>query len=289
MKKLIIFALGIVAATIGMKSAALNPQTILGSQKIPLDSMVMDKSELDEKVIVGSDTISIILPDKNYGRFDRGLYNYLFIPKGQWSFGLTASYGEFSTDDVQVLSMLKDFDIKIKAFSVKPSISYFFKHNQSIGVRFNYSKSFVDLNNMTFDFSEDMNFTLRDVSYNSQTYVTSLTYRNYVGLGRQKRFAIFNEVDFSFGVGSSSFKRLYNGEPKNTQTAITEASINFSPGLCVFIMDYISFNVSFGVFGLNMRNEKQTTDGVDDGNRFTSGANFKFNVFNINFGMAVHI
>jgi hypothetical protein len=54
-------------------------------------------------------------------------------------------------------------------------------------------------------------------------------------------------------------------------------------------MDYVSFNVSFGVFGLSMRHEKQTTDGVEEGSRFTSGANFKFNIFNINFGMAIHI
>lgn len=264
-------------------------ENILGSNKIPLDSLVLDKSELNEKVIVNGDTVSIVLPDKNYGRFDRGLYNYLFVPKGEWSFGLTASYGEFGTEDVQVLSMLKDFDIKIKAYSIKPSVAYFFKSNQSVGVKFNYSRSYVDLNNLTVDFDEDINFSLRDISYYQQTYTTSLFYRNYVGLGRQKRFAIFNEVDLSFGAGSSRFKRLYNGEPRDTKTSITEASLNFSPGLCVFIMDYVSFNVSFGVFGLNMRNEKQTTDGVDEGSRFTSGANFKFNIFNINFGMAVHI
>ena len=42
----------------------------------------------DQKVLVGADTVSIILPDKNFGRYDRGLYNYLYIPKGTWAFGL---------------------------------------------------------------------------------------------------------------------------------------------------------------------------------------------------------
>lgn len=298
MKNILKFTAFLFMAVISLKMSAegLNrfsstfvSENILSANKIPLDSLVLDKSDLDEKVIVGSDTVSIILPSKNYGRYDRGLYNYLFIPKGQWSFGLTASYGEFSTDDVQILSMLKDFDIKIKAYSIKPSISYFYKSNQSIGVRFNYSRSYVDLANMTFDFDDDINFTLRDISYYSQNYTASLFYRNYVGLGRQKRFAIFNEVDLSFGAGTSRFKRIYNGEPKDTHTYITDASLNFSPGLCVFIMDYISFNVSFGVFGIHLTNEKQTTDGIDEGSRFTSGANFKFNIFNINFGMAVHI
>ena len=265
------------------------PDTIFGKNKIKLDSLADRSPYLDEKVIVDGDTVSIILPAKNYGRYDRGLFNFLIVPKGQWSFGLTASYGEFNTDDIQMLSILKNFDIKIKAYSIKPSISYFFKSNQSIGVKFNYSRSYVDLNSLAFDFDDDINFTLRDISYYSQTYTASLNYRNYVGLGPEKRFAIFNEIDLGFGAGSARFKRIYNDEPRDTRTSITEASLNFSPGLCVFILDYVSFNVSFGVFGISMRNEKQTTDGIDEGSRFTSGANFKFNIFNINFGMAVHI
>lgn len=262
-------------------------ENILGANKIKLDSV--HNPHLDERVIVDGDTISIILPQKNYGRYDRGLYNFLFIPKGQWSFGLTASYGEFNTDDVEILSILKDFDIKVKAYSLKPTISYFFRNNQSIGIKFDYTRSNVDLANMTFDFDDDMNFTLKDVSYYSQSYSASINYRNYIGLGAQKRFAIFNEIDLGFGSGSSRFKRIIGGEPRDTRTNITTASLNFSPGVCVYIMDNVSFNVSFGVFGLKMRNEKQITDGETEGSRFTSGANFRFNIFNINFGLAVNI
>lgn len=35
-----------------------------------------------ERVIVAGDTVDIILPERNFGRFDRGLFNYIFIPKG---------------------------------------------------------------------------------------------------------------------------------------------------------------------------------------------------------------
>ncbi len=54
-------------------------------------------------------------------------------------------------------------------------------------------------------------------------------------------------------------------------------------------MDSVSFNVSFGVFGVSLRHEKQLTDNVVEGSRTSSGANFKFNLFNINFGLGVHI
>lgn len=247
------------------------------------------KSIFDERVIVGNDTISIILPQKNFGRYDRGLFNFLFIPKGQWSFGLTASYGEFSSDDIQILSFLKDFDFKGKLYSIKPSVSYFIGNNQSIGLKFNYTRGYADLNSLTIDIDDDLNFSLHDVSYYSQVYTASIFYRTYIGLSTMKRFALFNDVDLSFGSGSSRFKRSYNGEMRDTRTTITEASLNFSPGVCVFIQDYVSFNVSFGVFGIKMRNEKQRTNDVEEGSRFTSGANFRFNIFNINFGIGVHI
>ncbi len=259
------------------------------SEKIPLDSAVVNDPVLDEQVIVGGDTVGIVLPQKNYGRFDRGLFNFLFIPKGQWSFGIQASYGEFNTDDFQMLSILNDLNVKVKAYSLEPSIAYFFGNNQSIGINFNFTRMYVDLAGLSVDFSDDINFRLSDVSYYSKTYTTAIAYRNYVGLGRDRRFGVFNEVEMAFGAGSSRFLRNYDGVPRDTQTTTMTASLNFSPGVCVFIMDYVSFNVSFGVFGVKLHNERQVTDGVDEGSRFSSGANFRFNIFNINFGMAVYI
>lgn len=248
-----------------------------------------DLSWMDEKVVVGKDTVSIIIPQRNFGRYDRGLYNFLFIPKGQWALGLTASYGSFDAKDVQMLSVIKDFDFKGTVYSVKPSVAYFWKNNQSVGIKFNYTHSDLNMPNLSVDFDDDLNFSIRDVSYYSETYAVALYYRNYVGLGREKRFAIFNDVDLSFGGGVSRFKRYYNDELRNTQTDIFEAALNFSPGVCIFVMDYVSFNVSFGVFGIKMRSEKQRTNEVEEGSRFTSGANFKFNIFNINFGIGIHI
>ena len=255
------------------------------------DSTAIARREqlLDEKVLVGGDTVSIILPEKNFGRYDRGLYNWLFIPKGRWAFGMTASYGSLDTEDVQVLSLLNDFDFKGKIYSLNPTISYFFRNNQSIGLKCEYSKGIADLGSLAIDFDDDINFSLKDVSYYVETFAMGAFYRNYVGLGREKRFGIFNETGLMFQTGSSRFKRLYDGEPKDTRTTITQAALNFSPGVCVFIQDNVAFNVSFGVFGLKLRREHQVTDGLDEGTRLTSGANFKFNIFNISFGLLVVI
>ncbi len=264
-------------------------QTIVRKKELASDTVALSARIPSEKVIVNGDTVSMVIPQRNFGRYDRGLFNYLFIPKGEWAFGLTASYGELNTEDIQVLGILKDLDFKGKIYSIKPSVSYFVASNQSVGLKFNYSRGIGDLDNLGVDFSEDLNFSISDVSYYTQSYAISAFYRNYVGLGLDKRFAVFNEVDLAFSGGSSRFKRIYDGAPRDTRTIITEASLNFSPGLCVFIQDHVSFNVSFGVFGLKLRKEHQTTDGVEEGSRFTSGANFRFNIFNIAFGLMVVI
>lgn len=258
-------------------------------EKIPLDSAVVNNHDRDEKVIVGGDTVSIILPQANYGRYDRGLLNYLFVPKGQWSFGLMASYGEFGTDNFEMLSILTDLNVKVKAYSLQPSFSYFFRNNQSIGVNFNYTRMMLDLGSMGFDMGDDLSFTLSNVNFYSRSYSSAFAYRNYVGLGRDRRFGIFNELELAFSAGSSRFQRYYNDVLRDTRTNTMTLALNFSPGVTVFIMDQVSFNVSFGVFGIKMHHERQTTDGVEEGSRFASGANFKFNIFNIKFGVAAYI
>lgn len=258
-------------------------------QQVVRKTLAPDNPDAHEMVIVGNDTVPLVISERNYGRYDRGLYNYLFIPKGKWAFGLTASYGELDTEDASLLSIVENVDFSGKIYSVKPFISYFIGGNSSVGLRFNFSRGTADLARMKVDFEDDINFDLHDVSYYTQTYTTSFFYRHYIGLNKSKRFGVFNEVEVSVGTGSSRFKRIYDGELKDTRTVITQGSINFSPGVAIFIQEYVAFNVSFGVFGLNFKREHQITDYVDEGTRFSSGANFRFNIFNINFGMMVVI
>lgn len=257
-----------------------NPRIVKGHPHHP---------ELDELVIVGKDTTNLVIRDRNFGRYDRGLFNYLFIPKKQWVFGLEASYGEFDSEDIQVLQAIKDLDFNGKQYAIKPNIGYFFRNNQCVGLRFDYTRAEAELGHMNFNMGDDLSFDIHDISYSSNKYSMGIFYRNYVGLTRAKRFAIFNEACLSFGSGSSRFKRPFNDKIRDTRTDFTTVALNFSPGLCVFIMDSFSFNVSLGVFGVHLTNEKQVTDGVEEGSRFSSGANFRFNLFNINFGIGVHI
>jgi hypothetical protein len=240
-------------------------------------------------VIVGNDTVPEIIKSKNFGRFDRGLYNYMYIPKGEWQFGITAAYGEFSASDLQMLDLLTDLDFSCHTFSVSPYLSYFIASNTSVGLRLGYTESKGNLGSLVMDFDDDLNFDVKDAMYRNESYSAAAFLRQYLGLSRRGRFGVFSELALSFASGNSDFRRLYGGEPVNTHTTYMESRLSFSPGITVFMMKNVSFNVSFAVVGFYLRNEKQWVNDESRGNRFSSGANFKFNLFNINFGLGLHI
>lgn len=248
-----------------------------------------DYFDRNEKVVIGGDTVPMIIEQRNFGRYDRGLFNYIFIPKGQWQLGLTASYGEFNTDDLQFLDLFTDFDFSGHTFSIKPYVAYFIGNNISVGMRFGYSSAKASVDNLQVDIDDDINFDIHDAFYRDESYTAAAMLRQYIGLARKGRFGVFNEVELSFSSGKSRFHRLYSGEPTDTRNTYMDARLTFSPGLCVFMTKNLSFNVSFGVFGFYIRNEKQTVNNEPRGNRFSSGANFRFNIFNINLGLGVHI
>lgn len=256
-----------------------------GHRKVVFDDTRID---MTERVVFKGDTVPMALKSKNYGRYDRGLFNFLFIPKGQWSFGLTASYGEFSSSDLEVFDVISDFDFTGHVFSIRPYMSYFVKNNLSVGLRLSYTSGKGSLGSLKVDIDDDMNFDLSDVMYRNESYTAAITLNQYFGLSRRGRFGVFNEVELAFSSGNSDFQRKYDGVSRLTHTTYSTAALNFSPGVCVFLMKNFSFNVSFGVFGFKIRSEKQTVDGVKAGSRVTSGANFRFNIFNIALGIALH-
>lgn len=248
-----------------------------------------NKLNIEEKTIYRGDTVPMVLKSINLGRYDRGLFNFLYVPKGTISIGLTASYGEISTKDLEFLGLVSDVSISGHAFTIKPYLQYYIRNNLAVGLKFSYYNAQGNIDSFALDIDDDMNFSLHDIMYHSRSFSYAATLTQYIGLTRRGRFGVFNEIELAMNHGTSNFQRPYGGQLRNTKTVTTEGQINFSPGIQVFIMKHVAFHVSFGVFGFSFKNEKQTEDGVFSGKRFSSGANFRFNIFNINFGIAVNV
>lgn len=249
----------------------------------------INRLDPDELTVFKGDTVPMVLRSINIGRYDRGLSNFLFIPKGVWGIGLTASYGEIGTKDLGLFDVLSDIDISAHAFTIKPYIQYFIRNNLAVGLKLGYYSARGDISSFNANILDDMGFSLADVMYRSESYSAAVNCSQYIGLTRRGRFGVFNEVELAFQSGNTEFRRPYAGESRTTYTTFTEAQINFSPGVQVFIMKNVAFHVSFGVFGFYFKNEKQRENDEATGSRFSSGANFRFNIFNINFGIAVNL
>lgn len=300
MRKIII--LTALLALLGMKAGAQTPDgayiyvpdSLRGEVLTLLEgySKVVDdpnKLDITEKTIFRGDTVPMVLKSLNLGRYDRGLFNFLYIPKGTLSIGLTASYGEISTKDLEFLGLVSDVSIGGHAFTIKPYLQYFIRNNMAVGLKFSYYNAQGNVDSFALDVDDDMNFNLHDIMYHSRSFSYAATLTQYIGLARRGRFGVFNEVEVAMNHGTSQFQRPFGGQLRTTKTVTTEGQINFSPGIQVFIMKQVAFHVSFGVFGFSFKNEKQYEDEVFTGKRFSSGANFRFNIFNINFGIAVNV
>lgn len=255
----------------------------------PMITTAAMEPNLNEKTYWRGDSIPMAIPTKRFGRFDRKLYNWLIYPKGQWHISLSANYGELTTDDSELLSLLKDIDVHGIIYSIKPSVSYFFKHNINAGIRLAFTKGELGIGSFKVDIDEDMNFNLHDIKYQSESYSAAIFLQQHFGLSRRGRFSVYNEVEIAAGTGNKHFIRPFDGDMRDTRTKTKNFNINYSPGVSIMMMKNAAFNLSFGIFGFHLQHEKQWENGEESGSRLTSGINFRFNIFNINFGVSIII
>ncbi|MGL4519129.1 MAG: hypothetical protein ACRCUJ_05295 [Phocaeicola sp.] len=221
------------------------------------------------------------------GRFDRGILNYRFLPKGKWLFGATASFLSYDSQDITALSILGDLDANAKVYGFNPFIGYVYRDNQVLGAKFGYEYVLANLDNLSIDIDEDLQFSLSDFYYSENLYTMALVHRSYVGIDTKKIFGFFSETTLTYKTGYSTLMRGPEDARKYTETNINEFRLQMSPGVAIYIMQNVSAELSLGIVGLKFRSEKQRIDGESVGSHRNSGADFKINLLNINFGITV--
>lgn len=230
---------------------------------------------------------SDMIRTKQIGRYNRGIINYRFIPKGKWIGGITASYIDFDSDDSRLLfALFKDFDCHGRTVSVKPFVGYSLVDNNVVGMKMGYTHTVGQLDNIALNM-DDLDFSLQNMRYSEDYYNIALFHRSYIGLHVSKRFGLFNETALSFSTGNARFSRDVDEAFKSTETSVRELSLGINPGVSVFIMENVSAEVSFGVVGLKYRTEKQKNNQGESGERRSTGGDFKINLFNINIGITL--
>lgn len=220
-------------------------------------------------------------------KFDRGIEQKTFIPKGQWMVGASFSYTEFSGDNYQWL-VVEDLDAVGYTFKVSPIVSYFIKDNLAIGGRIAYSRTLTDLGNLSLSLGDDLNIDINDLHMKSHTFSASVFARPYLNLGDSKRFGLFNEMRITYGYGEGNSENSLNETPKAVHEVKHALNFGVAPGLACFINNNIAVEVAVDVLGLDFKWYKQTINQVEEGSMRNSAANFKINLFSINLGMTYY-
>ena len=227
----------------------------------------------------------------NEKRRERGLTDprNLFVPKGQWVFGGTASYSTHTNEGYQFL-IVEGIDSKGYTVRVSPMIAYALTDNMALGGRFIYSRTLLELDKAELQLGDEGSDTdLKANNYYSlrHNYSVAAIWRQYIPLGRNKRFALFNETQFSVG-GTQA--RFTNDSPvKGTYETGYTLSLGISPGIVAFATNNMAVEVNVGVMGISYTHTKQVHNQVTVGKRNTSMMNFKVNIFSIGLGMAFYL
>lgn len=221
-------------------------------------------------------------------KFDRGIKQSTFVPKGQWITGLSVSYSEYTNDNYKFIVLEK---INGSGYSVKvsPLVCFTFRDNVAAGGRFAYGRSLTKIDNISLDLDEDIQFDISDVYSLSHSYSGTGVLRTYISLGETKRFGLYNEVQFTVEGGQSKMVSGKGEELTGTYQKNLGLQVGMSPGLVAFINNYTAVEVSVGVLGFNYKKTEQVTDQVYYGSRSTSSANFKINLFSISLGLAFYL
>lgn len=114
-----------------------------------------------------------------------------------------------------------------------------------------------------------------------------MIWRQYIPLGRNKRFALFNEMQLSGGGTQARFAK--DSPVKGTYQTGYTFSLGISPGIIAFATNNMAVEVNVGVMGISYSHTKQVHNQVTVGKRDASMMNFKVNIFSIGLGMAFYL
>lgn len=230
-------------------------------------------------------------------KFDRGIdlsHPKVFIPKGTLGGGLTVSYnsmdlGEAASDaGFSLLSLLTGISGDYYNFGIAPVLSYFVTDNLSVGARFDYSRTSVNIGNLGISIADLVSMGLQDYHYLGQNYSASLTGRYYIPIANSKRFGLFAEARLTALWGQSKAYKVQDGKNYGTFQKSIKGSLDIVPGISIFAANFCAVEVAVGVLGFNYKHVDQITNQVEVSASNTSGINFKINLLTINLGVVFY-
>lgn len=228
------------------------------------------------------------LPLKAQEKFSRGLEMVSFVPKGQWITGVSVSYSQSHQNNYQFL-IVENISGDTYTFKLAPMLFYSFKDNLAVGGRMGYRRQQTRLDAASVILDKETSYDLDHLYSISHQYYGTAAFRNYISMGQSMRFGFFNEVQLELGGGQS---KLVNGTGEDltgTYERMFNINVGLTPGLIMFLSNYSALEVSIGVLGFSYQHTHSISDQIYVANRHSKQANFKINLFSVQFGVAFYL
>ena len=157
-----------------------------------------------------------------------------FIPKGSKSAGLVFSYNDYNigneTGYDALFSMIQGAKASLDTWKFSIAGSYFVRDNMSLGLRLNYNRTSIGIDEP---------------------------------IAGSRRFAFFTELALEGGVGQGKTYAMNEGRKEGTYYDKFSLSLAFSPGISAFVMKNIAMELSIDLMSLDWTNTVQVANQVD--------------------------
>ncbi len=244
------------------------------------------QAEMDKNTNVNFESLS-----REEQKAQRGLSNlsHTFIPKGLWMVGGTFSYSTHTNKDYSLV-LLDGIDSYGYNFKISPVFTYAIANNVVVGARLGYNRNLLRVDDAGLVFGDPdaggVQIMMDNYHMIAHGFVGMAILRQYIPLGNNKRFAIFNEIQLEGGY--SQAKHTYDVPVQGTYSTTSNISLNLAPGITAFATNQLAVEISVGMLGLTHSYTKQVHNQVGIGDINNNSLNFKINILSINFGVAYH-
>ncbi len=212
-----------------------------------------------------------------------------FVPKGQWIFGGSASYSTHKNADYNFL-IIEGMNSEGYTFKISPFVAYAVGKNMAVGGRFIYSRSLLKMDRAGLSLGDEetgVNIAVEEYYVLRHSYEVALAWRNYIPLGRSKRFAIFADVQLS---GGGIQGKYAEGQPvRGTFERGYSFGLGVTPGLVAFATNNMAIEVSVGVLGIDYSYVEQVHNQVTVGERSNSNMSFRINILSVGLGFSFYL
>ncbi len=223
-------------------------------------------------------------------RQNRGLVDMQteFVPKGQWIVGATGSYSTHVNDNFTLL-VVDGIQSEGYSINITPTLAYAFRTNTVAGVRFKYNRSLLRIYDaeLSIGGEDGTQIVINDFYALSHSYVGSAVVRQYIPLGKAKRFALFSDIELEGGRFQSKFANDY--PVKGTFSEGYTMGFGVTPGIVAFATNEVAFEVMVGVMGVGYSHTTQIHNQVYEGVVDTTSLSFKLNLFSVGLGVSFYL